>query len=220
MHTALPCLLRNRDKRSAGPARCGSLTSCAPCSQPAAFAAAWQAVAALDVAGVTADSRQVVPGDLFAALPGSRADGRAFIADAVERGAVAVLAPDDTDWPPGVPPRPLIRDPEPRRRLAQIAAVLAGPQPDTVVAVTGTNGKTSTVEFLRQIWAAGGLPGRQPGHAGRDRARLSARPRPDHARPGQPGRDPRRPRAAPASATRRWRRPRTAWTSRGSMACG
>jgi UDP-N-acetylmuramoyl-L-alanyl-D-glutamate--2,6-diaminopimelate ligase len=122
----------------------------------AAFTAAWRAVAALDVAGVTADSRQVVPGDLFAALPGTRADGRTYIADAVERGAVAVLALPGTMWPPGVPPRPLICDPEPRRRLAQIAAVLAGPQPDTIVAVTGTNGKTSTVEFLRQIWTAGG----------------------------------------------------------------
>jgi UDP-N-acetylmuramoyl-L-alanyl-D-glutamate--2,6-diaminopimelate ligase len=121
-----------------------------------AFSAAWRAVAALDVAGVTADSRQVVPGDLFAALPGNRVDGRTFIADAVERGAIAVLAPPGTLWPPGVPPRPLICDPQPRRRLAQIAAVLAGPQPDTIVAVTGTNGKTSTVEFLRQIWTAGG----------------------------------------------------------------
>ena len=103
----------------------------------AAFVAAWQAVSALDVAGVTADSRQVVPGDLFFALPGNRADGRAFIADAVERGAVAVLAPPDTVWPPGVPPRPLIRDPEPRRRLAQIAAALAGPQPDTLARSLG-----------------------------------------------------------------------------------
>src|ERR1700688_4865775 len=104
----------------------------------------WEAVSHLDIAGVTADSRRVVPGDLFAALPGSRADGRAFIADAVERGAVAILAPQGTLWPPGVPPRPIITDPEPRRYLAQIAAVLAGPQPETVVAVTGTNGKTST----------------------------------------------------------------------------
>jgi UDP-N-acetylmuramoyl-L-alanyl-D-glutamate--2,6-diaminopimelate ligase len=118
--------------------------------------AAWQSAASLDVAGITADSRQVVPGDLFAALPGSRVDGRAFIADAVERGAVAVLAPQGTEWPPGVPPRPLLLDPEPRRRLAQMAAALAGPQPETVVAVTGTNGKTSTVEFLRQIWTADG----------------------------------------------------------------
>jgi UDP-N-acetylmuramoyl-L-alanyl-D-glutamate--2,6-diaminopimelate ligase len=117
---------------------------------------AWQSAASLDVAGITADSREVVPGDLFAALPGSRADGRAFIADAVARGAVAVLAPPGTAWPSGVPPRPLLLDPEPRRRLAQMAAALAGPQPATVVAVTGTNGKTSTVEFLRQIWAAEG----------------------------------------------------------------
>jgi UDP-N-acetylmuramoyl-L-alanyl-D-glutamate--2,6-diaminopimelate ligase len=113
-------------------------------------------MADLEVAGITADSRQVVPGDLFAALPGYRADGRAFIADAVERGAIAVLAPPGTPWPPGVPPRPLIIDEEPRRLLAQIAASIAGPQPHTVVAITGTNGKTSTAEFLRQLWLACG----------------------------------------------------------------
>ncbi|MEA2776800.1 MAG: UDP-N-acetylmuramoyl-L-alanyl-D-glutamate--2,6-diaminopimelate ligase [Acetobacteraceae bacterium] len=117
----------------------------------------WEAVARLDIAGVTADSRHVVPGDLFAALPGSRADGRLFIADAVERGAVAILAPPGTPWPAGVPPRPFIFDPEPRRCLARIAALLAGPQPETVVAVTGTNGKTSTVEFARQLWASAGI---------------------------------------------------------------
>ncbi len=118
---------------------------------------AWDAVSHLDIAGITADSRHVVPGDLFAALPGLRADGRAFIADAVARGAVAILAPLGTEWPPGVPPRPIILDQEPRQCLAQIAAVLAGPQPETVVAVTGTNGKTSTVEFARQLWASSGI---------------------------------------------------------------
>ncbi|HET6308168.1 MAG TPA: UDP-N-acetylmuramoyl-L-alanyl-D-glutamate--2,6-diaminopimelate ligase [Rhodopila sp.] len=117
----------------------------------------WEAVAHLDIAGVTADSRRVVPGDLFAALPGTRVDGRAFIADAVERGAVAILAPQGTLWPPGVPPRPVITDPEPRQYLAHLAAVLAGPQPETVAAVTGTNGKTSTVEFTRQLWASAGV---------------------------------------------------------------
>jgi UDP-N-acetylmuramoyl-L-alanyl-D-glutamate--2,6-diaminopimelate ligase len=117
---------------------------------------AWEPVAHLDIAGITADSRHVVPGDLFAALPGSLADGRTFIADAVARGAVAVLAPPGTQWPAGVPPRPIIFDPQPRRCLAQIAAVLAGPQPEVVVAVTGTNGKTSTVEFIRQLWASSG----------------------------------------------------------------
>jgi UDP-N-acetylmuramoyl-L-alanyl-D-glutamate--2,6-diaminopimelate ligase len=110
----------------------------------------------LEFAGITADSRRVSPGYLFAALPGSRADGRAFIAEAVSRGAVAVLAPEGTPWPPGVPPRPLLLDREPRRRLAELAASLAGAQPRQMVAVTGTNGKTSTVEFLRQIWTAAG----------------------------------------------------------------
>ncbi|HEY4040990.1 MAG TPA: UDP-N-acetylmuramoyl-L-alanyl-D-glutamate--2,6-diaminopimelate ligase [Rhodopila sp.] len=118
---------------------------------------AWEAVEHLDIGGVTADSRRVVSGDLFAALPGSRTDGRAFIADAVERGAVAILAPPGTAWPPGVPPRPVITDPEPRQGLARIAALLAGPQPRTVVAITGTNGKTSTVEFVRQLWASAGV---------------------------------------------------------------
>jgi UDP-N-acetylmuramoyl-L-alanyl-D-glutamate--2,6-diaminopimelate ligase len=123
---------------------------------PSTGSAAPVAWRGLDIAGVTADSRRVSTGFLFAALPGSRTDGRAFIGEAVARGAVAVLAPEGTAWPPGVPPRPLLEDPEPRRRLAQIAAGLAGRQPRAVVAVTGTNGKTSTVEFLRQLWAAGG----------------------------------------------------------------
>ncbi len=105
----------------------------------------------LAVTGMTADSRAVAPGFLFAALPGSKVDGRHFIADAVERGAAIVLAPLGTEWPPGVPPRPLIQDAEPRRALARLAAMQAGTQPETIVAVTGTNGKTSTAEFLRQL---------------------------------------------------------------------
>ncbi len=119
-------------------------------------AGGWQAAGGLDVSGITADSRAVRPGDVFAALPGAHQDGRRYIADAVANGAVAVLAPAGTEWPPGVPPRPLITDPIPRRRLAQFAATLAGRQPHCVIAVTGTNGKTSTVEFLRQLWALGG----------------------------------------------------------------
>ena len=103
------------------------------------------------ITGVTADSRAVMPGFLFAALPGAKADGRCFIADAVERGAAAVLAPLGTEWPAGVPPRPLLTQAEPRQTLARLAAVQAGAQPRTVVAVTGTNGKTSTADFLRQL---------------------------------------------------------------------
>ncbi len=121
-----------------------------------AAARGWHDAAALDFAGASADSRRMQSGFLFVAVPGSRADGRAFIADAVARGAAAVLAPEGTVWPADVPARPLILDPAPRRRLAQIAAAMAGAQPATVVAVTGTNGKTSTVEFLRQIWVLAG----------------------------------------------------------------
>ncbi len=108
------------------------------------------------VSGVTADSRAVRPGFLFVALPGVKADGRGFIAEAVARGAVAVLAPEGTIWPPGVPPRPLYCAAAPRTRLAELAVELAGKMPERLVAVTGTNGKTSTVDFLRQILAGAG----------------------------------------------------------------
>ncbi|MBC9209896.1 UDP-N-acetylmuramoyl-L-alanyl-D-glutamate--2,6-diaminopimelate ligase [Roseomonas aerophila] len=108
------------------------------------------------ILGLTADSRAVRPGFLFAALPGARADGREFIAEAVARGAGAILAPEGTDWPAGVPPRPLLTAADARRALAQMAAGFYGAQPNTVAAVTGTNGKTSTVDFLRQLWALAG----------------------------------------------------------------
>jgi UDP-N-acetylmuramoyl-L-alanyl-D-glutamate--2,6-diaminopimelate ligase len=129
---------------------------------------------ALAVTGITADSRAVQPGMLFVAVPGTQNDGRRFIGDAVARGAAAVLAPPGTQWPPGVPPRPLIADAEPRRALARMAAILAGRQPENIVAVTGTNGKTSTVDFLRQLWEFAGLRAASlgtlgliaPGHAG------------------------------------------------------
>ena len=82
------------------------------------------------------------------------------------RGAVAVLAPSGTVWPADVPPRTLVTHAEPRRAWAQIAAGFAGAQPDTVVAVTGTNGKTSTVDFLRQLWTAKGIAGASLGTLG------------------------------------------------------
>lgn len=108
------------------------------------------------VKGITADSRAVRPGYIFAALKGARSDGRDFIADAVARDAVAVLAEEGTSWPSCTPPRPLLTDTAPRRRLAEIATLLAGPLPRSMVAVTGTNGKTSSVDFLRQILTASG----------------------------------------------------------------
>lgn len=109
----------------------------------------------LDVTGLTSNSRAVQQGYLFAALPGSRQDGRDYIGDAVSRGAAVVLAPAGTVLPQGTDPRRvfLVTDANPRQRLARLAARFYGEQPATAVAVTGTNGKTSTVEFTRQIWA-------------------------------------------------------------------
>ena len=108
-----------------------------------------------EVAGLTADSREVRPGWLFAALPGSRMDGRSYIDDALARGACAVLTTPDAS--PRVAGRvPLVPDADPLRRLARLAARFYAAQPETVVAVTGTNGKTSVAEFTRQIWSLAG----------------------------------------------------------------
>lgn len=104
------------------------------------------------ITGLTADSREVRPGFLFAALPGSRVDGRAFIADAVANGATHVLAPEGTVLPPGAEGAALIADANPRRRFALAAAAFYGRQPEVIAAVTGTSGKTSVATFTRQIW--------------------------------------------------------------------
>ncbi len=109
-----------------------------------------------EIAGLTADSRAVGPGFLFAALPGSRADGRDFIADAVARGAAAVLAPPGSVLPPGAGGGEvrLVTADNPRRTLALLASRFFDAQPATAAAVTGTNGKTSVAWFTRQIWSA------------------------------------------------------------------
>jgi len=105
------------------------------------------------ITGLTADSREVRPGWLFAALRGSRADGSRFVADAVAKGAAAILAEAgvQVEVPPHVP---LLVSAEPRRALALMAARFYGAQPETTVAVTGTSGKTSVADFARQIFAA------------------------------------------------------------------
>lgn len=111
-------------------------------------------LAGIEVSALTADSRAVQPGTLFAALPGSRVDGRSFIAAAVEAGAAAILT--TVDGAEGVTAVPVLRSPDPRRMLALMAARFYGRQPETAVAVTGTSGKTSVVEFTRQLFAAQG----------------------------------------------------------------
>lgn len=108
-----------------------------------------QGDAGIEISGITADSREVKKGYLFAALKGSRSDGRAFIPQAIERGAAALLVPAGSMIRADIP---VIEDPRPARRLAQMAAAFYQRQPRIMAAVTGTNGKTSTASFTRQLW--------------------------------------------------------------------
>jgi UDP-N-acetylmuramoyl-L-alanyl-D-glutamate--2,6-diaminopimelate ligase len=107
---------------------------------------------ALAITGVSADSRGVKPGFLFVAVPGTKADGAAFIPQAIAAGAVAVMA----ERPPaqlaeGIA---LVLVPDVRRALALAAAKFFARQPQVIAAVTGTSGKTSVAAFTRQIWGA------------------------------------------------------------------
>lgn len=126
-----------------------------------------------EISGLTADSRRVEPGYLFAALPSatqnSGSDGRDYIADALARGAVAILAPDGTRIEPSDATAPcLITDENPRWRFAQFASRFYGAQPKTIVGVTGTNGKSSVAGFTRQIWALLGNKSASMGTLGLD----------------------------------------------------
>lgn len=110
------------------------------------------------VTGLAIDSRAVREGGLFAALPGSRVHGAEFIRYALRMGAAAVLtdrngaeiAADELDGKDVA----VVLAEDPRGALAGAAALWYGAQPDTMVAVTGTNGKTSVASFTRQIWTA------------------------------------------------------------------
>ncbi len=122
-----------------------------------------------DIRGLTADSRAVESGFLFAALPGIKVDGKMFISDAVKRGATVLLIDDAQSLTalhreyPGVS---VVVDPNPRLRLALMAARFYAPQPKTIAAVTGTNGKTSVAAFTRQIWQRVGHPAASLGTLG------------------------------------------------------
>ncbi len=132
------------------------------------------AQAEVEISGLTADSRRVAAGYLFAALPGSRVDGRDFIPQALDKGAAAVLAPEGTRMPDGRRDVALITDANPRRRLALLAARFYGRQPETACAVTGTNGKTSVASFTRQLWQALGHPAASLGTLGLQPPRADA----------------------------------------------
>ena len=104
------------------------------------------------VTGFAIDHRKVAPGTVFGAFQGARVNGEDFIADAVRSGAVAVVARPGVAVEGAV----LIADDEPRARFAALAARFFAPFPEACVAVTGTNGKTSTVELTRQLWRMAG----------------------------------------------------------------
>ena len=122
------------------------------------------------IAGVTADSRKVGPGFLFAALSGSKVDGRSFVGQALAAGAAAILA----EAPLADCPIPVVVSADARRAYALAAAAFHGAQPGTCVAVTGTNGKTSVATFCRQIFERAGHASASMGTLGSTRAILRA----------------------------------------------
>jgi len=115
----------------------------------------------LVLTGLSVDSRDVKPGHLFAALPGTNVHGGEFISYAVRMGAAAVLT-DEKGYEValqtgGLPEIPVYICDQPRAVLAEVAATWFAAQPENMVAVTGTNGKTSIADFTRQIWEELGL---------------------------------------------------------------
>jgi UDP-N-acetylmuramoyl-L-alanyl-D-glutamate--2,6-diaminopimelate ligase len=120
--------------------------------------------AALEVSGITSDSRKVKPGFLFVAIAGAKADGAHFAKLAAAAGAVAVAAEQRPD---GLPRRTaFVPVKNARRALALAAARFFPRQPETIAAVTGTSGKTSVAAFTRQIWTALGFQAASIGTVG------------------------------------------------------
>ena len=118
----------------------------------------------LEVTGISSDSRQVKPGVVFFALAGSKADGATYVADAEKRGAAAVVV-GKASAIAGLSV-PVLSVDDPRLALALSAARFFGRQPETMVAVTGTAGKTSVAAFTRQIWEQAGYAAASIGTTG------------------------------------------------------
>ena len=117
----------------------------------------------LKVEGVNADSRAIRPGEVFFAIPGLRTHGDAFAAQARANGAKAMVSNRQPSADPGIP---VIVVDDVRAAYARAAATQYAPQPETIVGVTGTNGKSSIVSFVRQIWSACGLNAASVGTVG------------------------------------------------------
>ena len=109
-----------------------------------------RALASRAIAGLAFDSRKTAPGDIFFALAGAKDDGLKHVGEAVARGAAAIVA---ERWAK-TPNAAFVKVADARAALAHAAARFYPRQPETIVAVTGTSGKTSVVAFVRQIWQA------------------------------------------------------------------
>ena len=118
------------------------------------------------VTGLSVDSRGVAPGHLFAALPGSHVHGAEHVGAALRQGAAAILTDPEGAAMAAAGDAALVVAQDPRQALAYAAALWFGAQPETVVAVTGTNGKTSVATFTRQIWEGLGHPAANLGTTG------------------------------------------------------
>ncbi len=104
------------------------------------------------ITGFAIDHRKVAPGTIFGAFQGSAVNGEDFIPAAIAAGAIAIVARPEAK----VVGADHIADANPRRAFAHLAAQFFTPVPATIIAVTGTNGKTSTVEMTRQLWRMAG----------------------------------------------------------------
>ncbi len=111
------------------------------------------ALASREIGGLCADSRRVRPGDAFFAIPGVKSDGMAYAAQAVEKGAGAIVGERAPDFAAPA----FVRVADARAALARAAARFYPKQPELVVGITGTSGKTSVAAFVRQIWASTGF---------------------------------------------------------------
>ena len=140
------------------------------------------ALASRAIAGLAFDSRKTAPGDLFFALSGAKDDGLRHVGEALAKGAAAVVAECWTE----IPDAAFVKVADARAALAHAAARFYPRQPETIVAVTGTSGKTSVVAFVRQIWQAVGYESASIGTLGvvvapADRLRIVDHPGPDRA---------------------------------------
>ncbi|HEY8032407.1 MAG TPA: UDP-N-acetylmuramoyl-L-alanyl-D-glutamate--2,6-diaminopimelate ligase [Methylocella sp.] len=111
-----------------------------------------ETLAGHEIKGISADSRAVTKDMVFFAVPGEKADGLAFAPQAVQNGAIVIAA----ERAPlvSIAPAAFLKVADVRSALAHAAARMHERQPETIVAVTGTSGKTSVADFVRQIWVA------------------------------------------------------------------